>query len=350
MIRSPTAPSRPLGQISWDLIRISRFDKYNSFLALFAGVWSTLLAGSARLREDPEHVSVQYILSRAFLCSIAAYIFSGAGMVWNDWVDRDIDARVARTKDRPLAAGRLSTEEAMLWMLLQAGVATTFLYWMMDGQHVFVSPWKSHLSLSAVPRSTNEAGLPSLHSMIPPTLGTLIYPYCKRPLARRLGIYPQYVLGLTASCPVLFGRASIYPDIESFSRLVSSSLPLCLVVFTWTLYFNTAYSYQDIVDDKKLGVNSLYNLAGKHIHGVLVALVTIMVSALWWALYPLGSAWLWISWMGVWIVGCVDQMRRFDAKDPSSGQYVFRSNVLMGLWTMLACLLEVFSTGKRVAL
>ncbi|KAL5362259.1 UbiA prenyltransferase family protein [Aspergillus floccosus] len=320
MVRSPTTQSRSLSQISWDLIRISRYDKYNSFLALFAGVWSTLLAGSTRLREDRDHISVPFILTRVVYCSLAAYLFSGAGMVWNDWVDRDIDARVARTKDRPLAAGRLRTGEAMIWMLFQAGIATTFMYWMMDGRYV-------------------------LHSMAPPTLGTLIYPYCKRPLARRIGIYPQYILALTASCPVLIGRASIYPHLESFTALVWSSLPLCLVVFTWTLYFNTAYSYQDIVDDKKLGVNSLYTLAGQHIHSVLVALATIVAGALCWALYPLGSVWLWISWMGVWIIGCVDQMRRFDAKDPRSGHYVFRSNVVMGLWTMVACVLEVVFRG-----
>ncbi|KAL4875203.1 UbiA prenyltransferase family protein [Aspergillus karnatakaensis] len=315
-----TRKGRTIGQISWDLIRVSRYDKYNSFLALFAGVWSTLLAGSTRLREDPSHTSVPFILTRVFFCSLAAYIFSGAGMVWNDWVDRDIDARVARTKDRPLAAGRLRTGEAMAWMFFQAAIATTFLYSMMNGRYV-------------------------LHSMIPPTLGTLIYPYCKRPLARRLGIYPQYVLGLTASCPVLFGRASIYPNLDSFTTLVWSSLPLCLVVFTWTLYFNTAYSYQDIADDKKIGVNSLYNLAGRHIHGVLVVLATVVLGALWWALSPLGSSWLWVSWLGVWVVGCVDQMRRFDAKDPSSGSYVFRSNVVMGLWTMVACFLEVVFQG-----
>ncbi|RAL12470.1 4-hydroxybenzoate octaprenyltransferase, partial [Aspergillus homomorphus CBS 101889] len=320
MVHSSKAPNRSLGQIPWDLIRISRYDKYNSFLSLFAGVWSTLLAGGTRLREDPSHVSVTFVLTRVLLCSLAAYIFSGAGMVWNDWVDRDIDARVARTKDRPLAAGRLHTAEAMVWMLLQAATATTFLYWMMDGQYV-------------------------LHSMIPPTLGTLIYPYCKRPLARRIGIYPQYVLGLTASCPVLFGRASIYPDLDSFSALVRSSLPLCIVVFTWTLYFNTAYSYQDIVDDKKLGVNSLYTLAGQHIHRVLTALAIIVTGALCWTLCPLGSRWLWVSWLGVWIMGFVDQMRRFDAKNPGSGSYVFRSNVVMGLWTMVACLLEVVWRG-----
>ncbi|KAL5338178.1 UbiA prenyltransferase [Aspergillus crustosus] len=314
--------SRSPRQIAWDLIRISRYDKYNSFLALFAGVWSTLLAGSTRLREDPSNISVPFILTRVLLCSLAAYIFSGAGMAWNDWVDRDIDARVARTKDRPLAAGRLHTTEAMAWMGVQAGIATTCLYWMMDGRYV-------------------------LHSMVPPTIGTVIYPYCKRPLARKLGIYPQYVLGLTASCPVLFGRASIYPHLNSFTTLVWSSLPLCLVVFTWTLYFNTAYSYQDIADDKKLGVNSLYNIAGRHIHGVLVGLATVVLGALWWALLPLDSAWLWISWMGVWTVGCIDQMRRFDARDPGSGSYVFRSNVLMGLWTMAACLLEVVFQGLR---
>lgn len=57
-------------------------------------------------------------------------------MVWNDWVDRDIDAKVARTKDRPLASGRLRTTEAMAWMLIQLAVSTGLLHWMMDGRNV----------------------------------------------------------------------------------------------------------------------------------------------------------------------------------------------------------------------
>jgi 4-hydroxybenzoate polyprenyltransferase len=95
-----------------------------------------LLAGALKLRHEPEITSVSFVLSRVVLCSLASYIFSGAGMVWNDWVDRDIDAKVARTKDRPLASGRLRTIEAMAWLIIQVAASTGLLYWMMEGRHV----------------------------------------------------------------------------------------------------------------------------------------------------------------------------------------------------------------------
>jgi 4-hydroxybenzoate polyprenyltransferase len=57
-------------------------------------------------------------------------------MVWNDWVDRDIDANVQRTKDRPLALGRLKTSEVMAWMVVQFGTAWAILYWMLDGHNM----------------------------------------------------------------------------------------------------------------------------------------------------------------------------------------------------------------------
>jgi len=145
--------SRSTGQVCRDLIRISRFDQYNSCLALFAGgeldrlvylnntgsdyslVWSVLLSASLRIKESND-IELRFILVRMAFCCLAAYIYSGAGMVWNDWVDRDIDAKVARTKNRPLPAGRLYTGEAMAWMVLQAAIATCMLHFMMDGQHV----------------------------------------------------------------------------------------------------------------------------------------------------------------------------------------------------------------------
>lgn len=57
-------------------------------------------------------------------------------MVWNDWIDRDIDANVARTKDRPLAAGRVKTSEAMLWMALQVFASFVILEVMLEGKDV----------------------------------------------------------------------------------------------------------------------------------------------------------------------------------------------------------------------
>lgn len=57
-------------------------------------------------------------------------------MVWNDWIDRDIDANVARTKNRPLAAGKVTTTEAMVWMVLQVIMSWGVLQVMLDGKDV----------------------------------------------------------------------------------------------------------------------------------------------------------------------------------------------------------------------
>lgn len=57
-------------------------------------------------------------------------------MVWDDWVDRDIDAHVARTKSRPLASGRMTTLTAMIWMAAQLLVSYGILHYMLDGNYV----------------------------------------------------------------------------------------------------------------------------------------------------------------------------------------------------------------------
>lgn len=57
-------------------------------------------------------------------------------MVWNDWIDRDIDANVARTKNRPLASGKVTTAQAFVWMALQVIASCAVLHVMLDGKDV----------------------------------------------------------------------------------------------------------------------------------------------------------------------------------------------------------------------
>lgn len=57
-------------------------------------------------------------------------------MVWNDWIDRDIDAQVARTKNRPLASGRLATRAAIIWMLVQYAASVWLMDRMLSGQNL----------------------------------------------------------------------------------------------------------------------------------------------------------------------------------------------------------------------
>ncbi|KAM4067157.1 ubiA prenyltransferase family protein [Hirsutella rhossiliensis] len=214
-------------QLFRHLLRLSRFNKYNPIFTTFAGAWSVLLAGAAELADQRSATSPAFVFRQTTLCFLAAYLFCGAGMVWNDWIDRDIDANVSRTKDRPLASGKVTTTEAMIWMVLQAALSWGVLEVLLGGKDV----WKH---------------------FVPVMVASILYPFGKRPVARTLRIYPQYILALTIAWPAIPGRAAIYGQHESFSETAHQCLPLCIMVFFWTIYLNTAYSYQDVVDDRKL--------------------------------------------------------------------------------------------------
>jgi 4-hydroxybenzoate polyprenyltransferase len=101
-------------------------------------VWSSLIAGAIKLKADPSSISVEYILGRASLCFVHCLLLCGAGNTWNDLVDREIDARVERTKDRPLASGKVSTTEALVWMISQYLLSSKTLDLILDGQDMYV--------------------------------------------------------------------------------------------------------------------------------------------------------------------------------------------------------------------
>lgn len=171
---------------------------------------------------------------------------------------------------------------------------------------------------------------------------SILYPFGKRPTARKLHLYPQYILGFTIAWPAIPGWAAIHGQHQSFTETTYQCLPLCVMTYFWTLYLNTAYSYQDVVDDRKLNVNSFYNVAGRHIHLLLVALASPVFVCLPLFLSQFNSVWLWVAWMGFWTVSFAEQLVRFDAKRPATGGTVHKSNVKLGLWTIVACAVEVF--------
>lgn len=144
-----------------DLFVLSRFNKYNPVFTTFAGstfsfpwrppshqresgsakltdenqtlVFSCLLAGSTLVGHGSD-VTLTWVFRQTALTVAACYTFCGAGMVWNDWIDRDIDANVARTRDRPLASGKVTTAQAMIWMVAQMAASWWILYFMLEGK------------------------------------------------------------------------------------------------------------------------------------------------------------------------------------------------------------------------
>jgi 4-hydroxybenzoate polyprenyltransferase len=175
------------------------------------------------------------------------------------------------------------------------------------------------------------------------TIGTALYPFGKRPIARKWHLYPQYILGVLGLPLAVSGWAAIYFQ-EGLGLLgcMKRALPLSLMMFIWTLYYNTAYSYQDVADDRKLGVHSMYVLAGQNIHAFLVCLGVLVLGSIAWVLEDVESAWLWLSWMGVWTVAYLSQFRHFDPARPETGGLLHKQNVKLGVWTVFVCIVEVF--------
>jgi hypothetical protein len=132
--------------------------------AVLAGAWAIALAGGGWARVD-----------LLLWFALGAVAMRGAGCVYNDIVDRELDAKVARTRDRPLASGRVSLRAAWGWLVLLCLVGLVVL-----------------LQLNSV------AALVALASLAP----VAAYPFMKR-----ITWWPQAWLGIVFSWAALVGMA-----------------------------------------------------------------------------------------------------------------------------------------------
>src|SRR6476660_4026856 len=102
-------------------LRLARFDRpIGSWLLLMPCWWSAALA--AGIARDASQLPLVVVLF-----FIGAFVMRGAGCTWNDITARDHDARVARTRPRPLPAGQVSVAQAFAFLALQAPIALLVL-------------------------------------------------------------------------------------------------------------------------------------------------------------------------------------------------------------------------------
>src|SRR6187401_2661578 len=95
-------------------LRLSRFDRpIGSWLLLMPCWWSAALA--AGVARDVSQLPLGIVLF-----FIGAFVMRGAGCTWNDITDRDLDAKVERTRSRPIPAGQVSVGQALAWLVVQA--------------------------------------------------------------------------------------------------------------------------------------------------------------------------------------------------------------------------------------
>ena len=268
------------------LMRLDR--PIGAWLLFWPGAWAVALAGMG-----PRGLVLVPLLA------IGAFAMRSAGCVYNDIIDRDLDARVERTRRRPLASRRVSLKGA--WALL-IGMSLIGL-----------------LVLIQLDRTAQIVALASL---------ALVAAY---PFMKRITWWPQAWLGLVFSWAALVGWASVTGRIEPPALLLYGGS-----VF-WVIGYDTIYALQDREDDALVGVKSSARALGGHVRaGVALFYLTALVFwslAIWTVRIDLlaQAALLPIAIHLWWQVAALDEV---DGEDALAK---FRSNRFAGLLMFLAC-------------
>jgi len=236
------------------------------------------------------------------LLLIGAFAMRGAGCTWKDITDRDLDARVERTRARPIPAGQVSVVKALVFLVLQALIGLAIL-----------------LQFNRFAIATGVASL----------IIVAIYPFMKR-----ITWWPQVVLGLAFSWGALMGFA------VTFARLDLAAFALYAGSIAWVIGYDTIYAHQDAEDDALIGIKSTARLFGAATHRALVVFYGLAVILIGTALV-LGGA-RWPAWIGLiaFAAHLVWQIRRLDIGDPALCLRIFKSNRDAGLLLFAGLLVD----------
>ena len=267
--------------------RLARIDRpIGTWLLLFPSWWGIALAASAW----PEPVLL-------LLFAVGAVAMRGAGCTLNDIADRDYDARVARTRLRPIPSGRVTVTQAIGFLVAQLAVGASVLF--------------------SLNRISILLGLAVLV-----LIGT--YPFMKR-----ITYWPQLFLGLNFNWGALIGSTAVT------GSLAWPAVLLYLGGVFWTLGYDTIYAHQDKEDDVRIGVKSSALALGRRTRPFLFAFYAgalllwglagakVGLGAAFWAALAAGA--LQLAW----------QAARVDIDDPADCLNKFRSNRAVG-WLLLA--------------
>ena len=193
-------------------IQLTRLNKPIGFLLLFwPCVWGLTLA---YYFSGETNLYLKHIL----LFFLGSVLMRSAGCIFNDIVDRDLDKKVQRTRERPIASGKVSVSEAFIYIVFLCLVAFLILLqfnWL-----------------------TIVLGISSI---------VLAFAY---PFMKRITYWPQLFLGLTFNWGIIMGWTSITNSIST------EPIILYLAAIFWTLGYDTIYGLQDMHDDEIIGVKS----------------------------------------------------------------------------------------------
>ena len=214
-------------------IYLMRLNKPTGFLLLF---WPCSWGMAYNLNFLPISSQWFYYL---FLFFAGSILMRSAGCIYNDIVDKEIDKKVERTKNRPLATGKINLRNAWILILILCFLSLIILFQLNNKTILF--------GLSVI-------------------FIVLLYPF-----AKRFTYWPQLILGIVFNFGIILSWLSLN---ENF---ITGIILLYLSGIMWTVGYDTIYALQDVVDDKKIGVKSLALLLDKKTYQFLYIIYSVQI-------------------------------------------------------------------------
>ena len=280
-------------------LRLARLDRpIGSWLLLIPCWWSVGLAGvhSGQTVPNPWHL---------FLFFVGAFAMRGAGCTWNDLVDRDLDARVERTRSRPIVSGQVTVAQAAAFLVLQALIGLAVL-----------------LQFN---RFAIALGIVSLAIVA-------VYPFLKR-----VTYWPQIGLGLAFSWGALMGWAA------TFGRLDAPALFLYAGSIAWVIGYDTIYAHQDREDDALIGIKSTALLFGDNTKAALAIFFSLAVVLIGLAGWLAGAGVYFVAGLAGFAVHLAWQISKIAITDPELCLRLFKSNRDAGLILFAGMILDALA-------
>jgi 4-hydroxybenzoate polyprenyltransferase len=235
-----------------------------------------------------------------------AVLMRSAGCIVNDIADKEIDRKVLRTKNRPIASGKISIKIAVLYTLILCLLA---LFVLLNFNQITI-----FLALGSMP---------------------LAFTY---PLMKRFTYWPQLFLGITFNYGLILGWTAIKGEVNL--------LPLILYfgAIFWTIAYDTIYGFQDIKDDEIIGVKSTSIKFKKNpTYFLTICLLFFSLTLLIIGYMMNFNSFYFLSLLFVFFHLFLYQLRRINLEDAQNCLKLFKSNNHLGFITYICLLIGKFN-------
>ena len=268
-------------------IELTRLKKPIGFMLLF---WPC--AWGLTLAYDFSN-NLNYYFFYLTLFFLGSVLMRSAGCIVNDILDKEFDKKVSRTKNRPIASGKISVKLALTYVVFLCFIALLVL--------LNFNTFTIILALCSMP---------------------LAFSY---PLMKRYTYWPQLFLGITFNYGLILGWVCIANEIEL--------VPIILYIgaIFWTLGFDTIYGYQDIKDDEIIGVKSTSIKFKKNPKLFLIICYSIfMISLITVGFFMMFSP-MFYFFLAIPVLHLfLYQIYNLNSKDPRNSLKIFQTNNLLG--------------------